>query len=310
MAGQQGLIKRRRALSDLYKKGVEVRFGGRYGEDGEIALNPANQKREGEFQDEKGKPIPIKDGEVQLWVQPPSPTQRDMAVRDANAARNRAILRAKREEDSEEHLEALQFIEQMSEETLYDYVLIGEQDERRQDALREILAEEEWADITELQESMRIFEEEERPADDPEVIAVKEREDLLTEQVMERERELRDAAYDVMKMKGHEAAKRKAIERRSEINGSRAFMVEYERKMKFYSIRDFDDHGVIFFESATEMGNQPDEFIALIDEALKPFISDGAEAKNSPRAESGSESSDLPSKPETSDSSTQTESTE
>lgn len=305
MAGTQALIRRRRALKDLYKTGVEVRFGGRYGLSGEIARGG-----EGEFTTAKGKPIPPKGDEIQLWVQPPNPVQRDQAVRDGNAARSRAILAAKKDDSSEEYLAALEFIEQMSDETLFDYVLIGEQDERRQDALREILGEEEWADITELQESMRIFEEEGRPDDDPEVVLVREREEKLTEQVMERERELRDAAYDVLLMKGRAEAEKKAIERRAELLASRAFMIEYEKKMKFYSVRDIEDHDQLFFESATEYAAQPEAFLACIDEALKPFINDGADAKNAPRAESGSDSSDLPSKPETSEASTPEESTE
>lgn len=301
----QGLIKARRRLSELFKTGVEIRFGGRYGREGAVA-----PKGEGPFLDDDGKAVPLADDEVAMWVQPPSPLHRDQALRNANAAKSRAALAARRDEDSEEHLAALEFIEQMSEETLYDYVLVSDIEERQQDAIREILQDEEWSDITELQESMRIFEEEGRAEDDPEVEAVRERERELQRLVSEREAELREAAYDVLRMRGPEAARKVALEKRGDLLSSRAFMIEYERQMTFFSVRDADDHGVIFFESPTELASQPDEVLALIQEALQPFIKDGSEAKNSPRAESGSDLSAPPSKPETSESSTPEESTE
>jgi hypothetical protein len=296
----QGLIRARRKLKELYRTGVEIRVGGRYGREGAIA-----PKGEGPFLDEDGKPVPLdEDAEVAMWVQPPSPLHREQALRDANAARARAVLRTRTETDSEEHLAAMEFITQMSEETLYEYVLVNDTETRRQDAIREVLAEDEWKDITELQESLRIFEEEERPEDDPEVKAVRDREEKLSEQVAAREKELREAAYDVLKMRGVAEARKQAVERRAEIIASQAFMKEYERQMRYYSVRDIDDHGVLFFESARELAAEDDELRDLIDRAADRFIKDGNEAKNSQGVESGLESSALPSEPETTDSST------
>lgn len=302
MANGQGLIKARRRLSELFKTGVEIRFGGRYGLIGMIA--PGG---DGEFRTEDGALDPLQPGEVAMWVQPPSPLHRDMALRDANAARSRAQLAA-RDEDSAEYLAAREFIESMAEETLYDYILIADVDKRQQEAIREILAEEEWADITELQDSLRVFEEEERDEDDPEVVLVRKRQDDLQRQVAEREKELWEAAHDVMRMRGLEAAQKQGIERHVDLLTSRAFMTEYERQMTFYAVRDPDDHGVIFFESARDLAAQSDEVLMLIQTALTPFIQDGAEAKNSPRAESGSDSSVPPSKPATTAASTREES--
>lgn len=305
MAAGQGLIKARRRLDDLFKMGVEIRFGGRYGE-GELPP----QGKDG-FYDEDGKPVPLDEScEVAMWIQPPNPMQRDMALRNANAARSRAAL-AGRKEDSTEYLAALEFIDSMTEATLYDYVLIGEVDKRQQDAVREVLAEEEWSDITELQESLRIFEEEGRPEDDPEVVLVRERENELQAQVQKREHELWEAAHDVLQMKGPEAARKQAIEHHVDLQTSRAFMVEYERQMTWFSVRDPENHGVQFFESPMELASQPDPILALIRTAIDTrFIKDGSEAKNSQRAESGSALSAPPSKPETSESSTPEESTE
>lgn len=274
---KQGLIKARRRLSDLYKRGVEIRFGGRYGHEGQVA--PTG---EGRFIDEEtGEPDPLdEENEVAIWIQPPSPLQRDEAIRDANAARARAVLRTRREEDSEEHLQALEFIETMSDETLFDYVITGEVEERRNEAIREVLADEEWSDITELQESMRIFQEEGREEDDPEVKDLAAREEELQRQVGKREDELREAAYEALQMQGREAAKKKAIERRSELVASRAFMVEYERRMTFYSCRDVEDSTLLFFDSPLEFAAQDDHVLELISAALNPFISDGGDAKN------------------------------
>ena len=305
MAAGPGLIKARRRLSDIYKMGVEIRFGGRYGLNGEMAPGDGTFR---EFVDEDGQPIALAEDEVAMWVQPPSPMHRDMALRNANAAKSRAALALRRDEDSEEHLAALEFIEQMSEDTLYDYVLIAENAERQQDAIREVLAEEEWSDITALQESLRIFDEEDRSEDDPEVQAVLERQEELQRQVSAREAELREAALEVLKLRGPEAARKKAMEQRGELVSSRAFMHEYERQMTYFAVRDTESHGVLFFESPAELTSQPDEVIAMIQAALNTFIADGNEAKNSPRAESGSASSAPPSKPATSESSTPEES--
>lgn len=299
MAPGQGLIKARRRLDDLFKTGVEIRFGGRYGKKGALAPD-----KEGPFPDSP------RDDEIAMWVQPASPHQRDMALRNANAARARAVVTAKNDEFSEEHLMAMEFITDMSEETLYDYILISETDSRRQDAVREILSEDEWSNITELQDAMRMFEENETPEDDPEYIAVREQEKRLEDQVQKREKELRETAYEVLKMKGVASAQKQAIGRRSEIVASQAFMKEYELQMRYYSVRDYENHGVLFFESARDYAEQSDEVHELVDMALETMITDGNEAKNSLRAESGSDSSDLPSKPATSESSTPVESSE
>ena len=292
-------IKARRKLSDLYKKGVEVRFGP--GPNGE----PTG--RIGPFKDENGKTVPATDDEQAMWLQPPSPLQREMAMRDAQASRARALVNAKRKEDSEEHLTVLAFIADMEDETLIDYVLISEQDSRRNDATREVLGEEEWANMSELQDAMRQFDE----MDPDDLVGNEEYEALMEldrkfgDQVAARERELLESAREAMRMQGRAAAEKKALTKRAELVGSQAFMSEYERQMLFYSIRDIDDNGVLFFESAREVAELPDEVIEVLQEALEPFISDATEAKNSQGAASGSESSEPPSEPETSEASTQ-----
>lgn len=287
-------IKARRKLSDLYQRGVEVRFGP---DGGKI----------GPFKDsETGKEVPVSEDEVAMWVQPPSPLQREMALRDSQGARARSLVRAKREEDSEEYLTAMAFLADMSDETLIDYVLLSDADERRSDATREVLGEKEWENITELQEAMRQFDEMDPKEleDNPEYDALMELDRKFGQQVAEREREILDAAREVLQMQGRAAAERKALAKRAEMIGSQVFMAEYERQMLFYSVRDADDHGVLFFESAKELAGQDEEILNTLRRASSMFISDAGEAKNSQGAASGSDSSEPPKGQETSEAST------
>ena len=288
---ETSLIKKRRRLSALYDKGTEVRVGGRYGSKGHVARLTTDEEPEdtpdylrsaaGHFLE----PIDESDEstEISMWIQPPSPLNREEALRLANAARARANLLAKTDEDSEEYLSAMEFLSTMSDETLYEYVLLSETEDRRQDALREVLADEEWADITDLQESMRVFAEEEETygEDHPEVVAVRERELELSRQVAERELELRDAAYEALKLGGPERARKQALEKRSEIGASQAFMREYERQMQYFAVRDSEEHArTYFFESPADLADQAQEIRDLVMRALSMFITDGAEAKN------------------------------
>lgn len=298
-------IKARRQLSDLYKKGVEVRFGP--GPDGEPVGRIADPKKgKGYFVDDEGKRLPVGEGEIAVWVQPVSPLQREMALRDGQAARAKALLRAKREEGSEEHLTILAFLADMTDETLIDYVIASESDTRRNDAMREVLAEDEWQNITEIQDALRQFEgrDPEDLKDDPDYQAIVEVDEKFGIQVAEREIELAESERSALRMLPREQVERKALEKRADLVASQAFMAEYERQMLFYSVRDIDDTGVLFFESARELAEQPDGIIGVIQDALTGFINDAAEAKNSPRAASGSESSEPPSEPEISAAST------
>lgn len=297
-------IKARRRLSDLYKRGVEVRFGA--DSDGRPYGRVAPEG-EGYFLGEDGKPLPLGPDEVAAWVQSPSPLQREMALRDAQASRARALVRARRDKDSPEHLTSLAFLVEMEDVTLIEYVLVSTADERRQDAMREVLAEDEWKDISDYQDAFRQFDEgysDEDLAANEEYQALLELDAKLGEQVDARAMELYTAEHESLVMKGREKVEKEALERRIEIAASQSFMAEYERQMMFFSVRDIDDHGQLFFESARESAEQEDDIRQVFAEALERFISDVGEAKNSPRAASGSQPSELPTKLETSESST------
>lgn len=298
-------IKARRLLSDLYKRGVEVRFG--RGPDGKPKGSVA-PKGEGYFVDDEGQPIPPQSDEIQMWIQAPSPLQREMALRDAQAARARALVKAKRDEDSEEYLTILAFLADMSDETLIDYLIVQAGQDRQHEAMREVLAEDEWKDITAYQDAMRQYEEDERPQEeldkDPEYQALMETDIKFGRQVREREDALTEAERQVLGMRPRDDLERKALDKRAEIVGTQAFMAEYERQMLFYSVRDFDDNGVLFFESARQLAEADDQIRTIIQDAMVPFISDATEAKNLPGVVSGSDSSEPPNAPETSAAST------
>lgn len=287
-------IKARRLLSELYREGQEVRFS--RGPDGPVG-------KIGPFNDERGKRIKPKDDEVAMFVRPPDPVQRDMAMRAAQGKRAAALVKAKRDENSEEYLTIMAFLADMSDDTLIDYVVMSDTNTRRAEAEREVLGLEEWKDMTAYQDAMAGFEgmDEAELEGNEEYEALMELDDKYVKQVSERERQLADAQREALGFLQREQVERKALEKRAEMIGSQAFIEEYERQMMFYSIRDAENIDTLFFESVMEMASQPDEVRDVINEALLPFISEAGEAKNSPRVASGSDSSEPPVKPETSD---------
>ena len=291
-------IKARRLLSDLFKVGTEIRFWA--GEDGK----PTGKI--GPFENDQGKRIPLKDMEVAMFVRPPDPLQRDMSIRAGQGRRAAALVRAKRDADSEEHLTVMAFIADMSDETLIDYVIQGDHALRIQEAEREILALDEWKDMGSFQEAMRLFldKNEEDLAGDEEYEALLDLDDKYGEQVRNREQELSDAQREALRIIPREQVEKKALDKRAEIVGSQAFMHEYEKQMLFYSTRDPDAIEKLFFADADELAGQPDQVRELIEEALIPYITDEGEAKNLQGAVSGSDSSELPDSPATSDTST------
>jgi hypothetical protein len=284
-------IAARRKLSELYVRGVEVRFDS---DGGHI----------GPFEDDDGNPIPVRDDQVAIWVQPPSPLQREMAMRDAQAQRARSLLRTMRDSESEEYLTGMVFVAEMDDPTLVDYILLHETEQRRQEAVRDVLRLDEWKDFASYQEAMRKFDEDGADEDDPEYAELLRLDLKYGEQVSKRESELTDSARDVLMMLGRERQERKALDLRKEVVGSQAFMHEYELQMTYYGVRDVKDHNQLFFDTVKEWAEQDEEIRATVGEALMRFIGEAGEAKNLPRVADGSEPSEPPSKPETSAAST------
>lgn len=284
-------IAARRKLSELYVRGVEVRFN-------------ADGGRVGPFEDDEGNRIPPHEDEVAVWVQPPSPLQREMGLRDAQAERARALLRTMRDSESEEHLTATVFVAEMDDATLVDYILLHESEQRHQEAIRDVLGRDEWKDFASYQDAMRKFDEDGADENDPEYEELRKLDLKYGQQISDRESELMDAARDVFQMLGRERMERKARDLRKEMVGSQAFMHEYELQMTYYAVRDIKDHSELFFSSTKEWAEQDEEIRNTVAEALTKYIGEAGEAKNSPRVAPGSEPSEPPSKPETSAAST------
>lgn len=296
-----GNIQARKKLAALYAKGLEVRFGPDPNGNPKISM-PDNF--EGPVSEPPGP------DDIQMWVQPPSPLQREEAMRAAQAARAKALVRAKREKDSEEHNTIMAFLADMSDETLIEYVLLQDRDSRKADAMREVLGEDEWKDMASFQDIARSYDEDERSLEeleaDPEYQAFMELDIEFGRQVSAREQELMDSQRESLKFQletGRGNVEQKALKHRAELVGTQAFMYEYELQMRYFSVRQFDDHGLLFFTNPRECAEAPDEVKNAITEALANFISESGEAKNLQGVVSGLGSSEPPAGQETSESS-------
>jgi len=296
-------IKARRALSDLFKVGTEIRFG-----PGDNPGDPPKCEK-GPFVRDSGERLPPTEGQVCMWITPADPLQREQAMREANAKRAASIVRAKRDKDSEDHLTAMAFIADMSDETLVTYVLIGNGNIRMAAAEREVLARSEWKEMPAYQDAMRQFEgmDGDELEGNEEWQALLELDEKYGAQVNERQEELEATEREMLQFTARNdraAVEKMALNKRSELAASSVFLNEYDRWMTHYACREFEDTSKLFFDHPDEYSRQPAEVKELIASALLPYIADAGEAKNSPGAADGSDSSVQPSEPETSDLST------
>lgn len=288
---KQRNIRKRRKLQELYTRGVELRFEA----DG-VHLGP--------FKDDDGNDIPANDETVAMFITPPSPLQREQALREGQAARQLAILKAKREEDSFESTSARLYVTQMTPQQLTEYVLSVDEGDRMQEAQREVLKRDEWEDFTALQDLMRKWEEAGSPVDDPEWEPLLERDRDFGRQVREETMRLKSDSKDSLALVPRNELEERAFSKRIELEASQAFLGTYEAQMVMYSCRDSDDHQELFFESPEEIRDLPEEVQKAIGNAINDFIQDVREAKNSQGVAPGSDSSVLPDAPETSEAST------
>lgn len=289
---KQRSIKKRRRLQELYARGREVRF-------------TADSVQDGPFEESLGEDAEA----VAMWICPPSPLQREQALRDAQAARQRALLRARKDEDSLESAAARSFIAGLSDDQLHEYLLSLDQADRFQEAQRVVLKDDEWSDFTELQDAMRQWEEAGKPEGD-EWTPLLERDTEFGKQVAAESDRLRDSALESLKAVPRPEKEKRAFDKRIELEASSAFMEHYEWAMMFYGCRDDEDHNELFFEDIDEMRSQDERIQKVIGDILGTFITDTREAKNLQRVAPGLESSVLPEEPETSEVSTPTESNE
>jgi hypothetical protein len=291
MAGnnRQASIQKRRRLDALFDEGGLVRFN--KGPDGKIEIN--------------GEP---REDDSLIWVSPPSPLQREMALREAQAARARAMLEARREAESTQYVVARSFLVNMEKDALTDYVLEIDETDRLTRARRDVLAEKEWEDFNALRDLQRQFEEAGSPYDDPEWKPFLDRDAQFGDAVYERANELRVADREGLALMPREELEKRALDKRIDTAGSAVFMKVYEDWSLYFACRDDEDHTQLFFDGVDDLKNAHEKVQEACSAKLSEFIADPAEAKNSQAAGSGSPSSEQPNEPETSPPSTPEES--
>jgi hypothetical protein len=279
-------IDKRKKLDALFDRGGYVR------------LNSDSQGR------------PIVDPEVEspndvlVWVGPPSPLQREMAIRDAQASRARAVLQARNDESSDTWATIRAFIASMSKEELIEFIIDLNETDYIAQARRDVLVEKQWEDFNQLRDAMRNYEDAGSPAGDPEWEPLLERNRDFADQVLARADVLEGDARGGYKFMPRANLEEKAVDLRIEQAASSAFMVAYEENMLFYSCRDDEDHKALYFDSVDDMKSQPQEMQDGLARKLASFITDAGEAKNLQGVVPGSTSSEPPASPETSESST------
>lgn len=266
-------IQKRKRLEALYERGENVTFG-------------------------------PEDEQVAIFVGPCSPLQREMAIREAQAQRSRAMLEARTDDTSGQALNARSFISGLNLDELIEYITSLDESDRTSRARRDVLALKEWEDFNSLRDSMRQFEEAGSPVDDPEWAPLMKRDAQFGDQVLERIEVIREGDIEGLKLMPRDVLEKRAFEKRVEQAGSNVFMKVYEDYMLFYSCRDDEEHSELFFDSVEDLRSMPEEVQDSLETTLAKFITEAAEAKNSPPVVSGSTSSDQSNEPETSPSST------
>lgn len=262
-------IATRKKLSSLYARGLAIRFGAegpRYGD----------MNRGGGFPEDDV----LGEEEVEIWIAPPNPHQREMAMREAQACRARALLRVRNDKESEEHLTARAYLAEMDMNTLVDYLVIATTDDRTQAAIREVLAKDEWENIDELRDAMTQYEAANPDPQDPKWTSLMQRDLEYGNQVAEVQARLSEEERVSLSVLDRDELEKRALERRGEIAASQAFIYEYERQMKYFSVRDPGNHSVLFYDSPKELTEETEMVQLAVEEALRLFIKDGSEAKN------------------------------
>lgn len=312
-------IKPRRRMADLWAKGREVRFG----EDGAAVYQHTRNRETREVTRNlttvynlDREEVPLADAEwkdheddIVIWVQPPSPNQREQALREAQAMRGMTMLNARKKVETSEYVSAEAFVSEMGRDTLIEYVLANGEGDRRSEAQRNVLMREEWKDFGTLQDAMRKWDEAGNPETD-EWQPLVDRDIEFGKQVDAETEQLREAARESLSLLSTDDLEKRGKEKRIDLLGNQAFMATFEREMLWAACRDSDNHDVQYWSNVAEMMSEDEYGLDVLADVYGDYIQDGREAKNARRAAPGSASSEPPAKPETSEASTPPEPTE
>lgn len=255
-------IEKRKRLEALFDRGAYVRMNA--DSDGRPIVDPEVES----------------DSDVKIWVGPPSPLQREMAVREAQAHRARLMIEARSSTDSASWVTIRSFIGQLGIDELIEYVLDLDESEYVSQARRDVLQQKQWEDFNQLRDAMRQYEEAGSPVGDPEWESLLERDKEFGRQVTERIDEIRENAKDGYKHMPRGKVEEKAIDKRIEQAGSAAFVNAYEEWMLFYACRDDEDHSLLYFEHKDEIKSLPQPVQDALATKLASFITSASEAKN------------------------------
>lgn len=255
-------IEKRKRLDALFDRGAYVRFNS--DADGRPVIEP-------ETHDES---------DMLIWVAPPSPFQREMAVREAQASRARTMIDARDNEDSTTWVTIHNYIRQLTTNVLIDYVLDLDDTEYLTQARRDVLQQKDWEDFNALRDAMRAYEEAGSPVGDPEWESLLERDRKFGQQVLERAEEVKDDARAGYLHMPRGKVEEIALEKRIEQAGSAAFMSAYQEWLRFYACRDDEDHLALYFDAPDDIKKLPQPVQDALSAKLGEFITDSAEAKN------------------------------
>lgn len=254
-------IEKRKRLETLFDRGSYVRFNA--DDEARPVVNPSEEN----------------ESDVLIWVCPPSPLQREMAVREAQAGRALVMIDARDKDGSPQWLTVRGFVHGLKVDSLIDYVLDLDETEHLSQARRDVLVQKEWDDFNALRDAMRQYDEaDNKDADEWKPLVARDL--LFGEQVEKRLGEVREDARDGYRLMPRGKIEEKAIDKRIEQAGSAAFMGLYEEWMLFYSLRDDEDHQELYFEKVDEVKSLPAEVQVALAEKLATYISDLGEAKN------------------------------
>lgn len=264
MAGKSKLsrIEKRKRLEALFDRGAYIRVNA--DPDGRPIVDPEEES----------------DSDIKIWVGPPSPLQREMAVREAQAQRARMMIEARKSDDSPSWLTIRAFITGLKTEDLIEYVLGLDENDYLSQARRDVLQHKEWEDFNALRDLMRQYEEAGSPVGDPEWDPLLERDRVFSTQVNDRVDQIRDDARDGYKHMPRQKIEERAIDKRIEQAGSAAFVNAYEEWMIFYACRDDEDHSALYFENKDEIKSLPEPVQDALNDKLAAFITEASEAKN------------------------------
>lgn len=255
-------IEKRRKLEALFDRGHYVRFNS--DAEGRPVINPETES----------------DTDMLIWVAPPSPLQREMAIREAQASRARVMVDARGNEHSDQWLTVHGFIKGLTVDQLIEYLVTLDDNEYFAAARREVLTWDEWEDFNALRDAMRQYEQAGSPVGDPEWESLINRDKEFGKQVGERAAEIRADAVDGYKHMPRGKLEDAALDKRIEQAGTSAFLASYEEYMLFYACRDDESHSDLYFEEPEEIKALPPEVQESLNDELRTFITEVGEAKN------------------------------